>query len=215
LLILGPVAGIAATISDVLTVSDTQGFFSTSSLLESQEPGAITISFPGSQRGLPEPNEMPSDFLTISPFTVTLTSDADGPGPDLGEFGTFQFRIAATSNVASPAGVSDILAVNGLTQNLLESQEPGAVTIPVSALTLPLAEGGSSALSDTLSISDFTVMLSSVGGGPDVGEQGFDTITISAFSDVPEPSTLILVGLGLAGVLACGCKQRLTQKSER
>jgi hypothetical protein len=61
-------------LSDVLTVSDTLGFSMTMQLMESQEPGKVSIVFPARVLDITNPDGTQlSDILSISSFTVTLS----------------------------------------------------------------------------------------------------------------------------------------------
>lgn len=197
----------ADAISDVLTVSDTLGFSMTMPLMESQEPGKVSIVFPGRVEDLTNPaGTRLSDILSISSFTITLSSDGDTGGGEPPERGPNikPIVITARSDRNTASGISDTLSVTGhRSKSILEAGEPAEVTISVAARSVPFGAGG-----DSITISAFTVNLASLADQPgaDAGNMT-DTITISASSDpfpVPEPSTLTLVALALAGAGARG-----------
>ena len=205
LLVCGARMALADAISDVLTVSDTLGFSMTMQLMESQEPGQVSIVFPARVLDITNPGGTQlSDILSISSFTVTLTSDGDtseGPEPAEAALPPIVTTITAVSDQNTSTGISDTLTVTGHPAvSILESAEPFDVIIPIAARSMPFGNGG-----DSLTISAFTVDLVSLRDQPgaDVGSLT-DTITINASSDpspIPEPSTLTLLGLGLAGAV--------------
>jgi hypothetical protein len=202
LLIFGVRMALADAISDVLTVSDTLGFSMTMQLMESQEPGQVSIVFPVRVLDITNPGGTQlSDILSISSFTVTLSSDgntSEGPEPPEAALPPIVTMITAVSDQNTSTGISDTLTVTGHPAvSILESAEPLDVIIPIAARSVPFGDGG-----DSLTISAFTVDLVSLRDQPgaDAGSLT-DTITINASSDaspIPEPSTLALLGLGLA-----------------
>jgi hypothetical protein len=205
LLVFGARITFADAISDVLTVSDTLGFSMTMQLMESQEPGKVSIVFPARVLDITNPGGTQlSDILSISSFTVTLSSDGDtseGPEPPEAALPPIVTTITAVSDQNTSTGISDTLTVTGHPAvSILESAEPLAVIIPIAARSVPFGNGG-----DSLTISAFAVDLVSLRDQPgaDVGNLT-DTITINASSDpspIPEPSTLALLALGLAGAV--------------
>ena len=205
LLVFGARMTLADGISDVLTLSDTLGFSMTMQLMESQEPGKVSIVFPARVLDITNPGGTQlSDILSISSFTVTLSSDgntSEGPEPAEAALPAIVTTITAVSDQNTPAGISDTLTVTGHPAvSILESAEPLDVIIPIAARSVPFGDGG-----DSLTISAFTVDLVSLRDQPgaDAGSLT-DTITINASSDpspIPEPSTLTLLGLGLAGAV--------------
>lgn len=204
LLASGAMTANADSVSDVLTVTDTLGFSMTMQLLESNEPGKITINFPGRVLEFTNADRTQlSDILTIGAFTVTLSSDGDtSEGPEAPEASPnpVVFTITGVSDENTTTGISDTLTVSGHPAvSILESAEPLDVVIPIAAMSIPFGDGG-----DTLTISAFSVDLVSLKDTPgaDFGSMT-DTITITATSDpppIPEPSTLALSALGLATV---------------
>ncbi len=196
LLVFGARMALADGISDVLTVSDTLGFSMTMQLLESQEPGKVSIVFPARVLDITNPGGTQlSDILSISSFMVTLSSDGNtsgGPEPPEAALPPIVITMTAVSDQNTPAGISDTLTVTGHPAvSILES---------IAARSVPFGDGG-----DSLTISAFTVDLVSLRDQPgaDAGSLT-DTITINASSDaspIPEPSTLALLGLGLAGAV--------------
>jgi hypothetical protein len=144
-----------------------------------------------------------SDILTIPAFTASLFSDGNAPGgaepPETGPFPIVQFKISADSDKNTASGISDTLTVNNRSVSILESAEPLTVRVAIGARTIPFGTGG-----DSLSIGAFTVELVSLGElpGGDGGEFVSDTVTISATSDVPEPSPQMLLAIALVGLIA-------------
>jgi hypothetical protein len=193
----------ADSISDSLTVSDSLGFSMTVQLMESQEPfGKATIVYPAQVFDLTNPGRTQlSDILSISAITVSVISDSDASpeGGTESPLAPVVITVTAASDQNTAAGVSDTLTVTGQPpKTILEANEPSEVTISVPARSILFGDGG-----DTLTISAFTANLVSLADTPgaDVGTMT-DTITINATSDsaVPEPSTLVLVGLALSGL---------------
>jgi len=74
LLVFGARMTLADGISDVLTLSDTLGFSMTMQLMESQEPGQVSIVFPARVLDIMNPGGTQlSDIFSISSLTVTLS----------------------------------------------------------------------------------------------------------------------------------------------
>ena len=211
LLALSSPATFADTISDQLYLTDLTGqYYFRGFLTESQEAnGQSTIALQIPEMSFPSMlvNGVPSDTLSISAFTVSLTSNSDtSTGPDLGESATVSLNIFAGSDSACLGFlVSDCLTVGNFpTATLTEAQEANgmssvSVNVPEYQQVLgPFENGGAG--SDVLTVTPFTVTLTSNGQSTGTGETFSDTLTVTALSDVPEPSMLLPVALmGLLG----------------
>jgi hypothetical protein len=226
LLLLVSGTAMADPISDRLVIFDSLGNKVQKTLFESQEPGTISATFPGVSIKLPESGGGTSDTFTVSPFTNSLTSDADvGTGPDRGESHTIITTVKITSNASG--GFSDILSATAFSPEtgqtvtfgpvtLTEAQEAAGttsitLTIPGFA-NAPLSEGAGVPASDTITSGDTILTLTSPNGtesGLDVGETLTYVLVEKFLSDVPEPSTLALLGVGLAGVLVRSRRRRM------
>ena len=203
----------ADTISDELYLTDLTGQYHFSGFLtENQEAnGQSTIALQIPEMSFPSMlvNGVPSDTLSIGAFTVSLTSNRDtSTGPDLGESAKVGLNIFAASDSGCLGFlVSACLTVGNFpTATLTEAQEANgmnsvSVNVPQYQQGLgPFENGGAG--SDVLTITPFTVTLTSNGQSTGSGETFSDTLTVTALSDVPEPS--MLLPLALMGLLSGG-----------
>jgi hypothetical protein len=212
-LLVGLFAQRAIAASDGLSVVDSTGFKKSLSLSESDERVSKTLSivYPGAKFTLgPKENgtKKDSDTLTIPIFRITLKSDADVSGPDIGESASLGIAAGADSDLSKL--ISDALAVvdtNGFkgTKTLTESDEAGGMktlTILYPGRTIVLGPDENN--SDTLTIPAFTATLVSdfpEVGVTDIAESARWSIGISASSDtVPEPTTWAMMLIGFAGL---------------
>jgi hypothetical protein len=155
LLVFGTRMTLADSISDVLTVSDTLGFSMTMQLMESQEPGSLSIVFPARVLDITNPGGTQlSDILSLSSFTVTLFSDgntSEGPEPPETAPPSIVTTITALSDQNTSTGISDTLTVTDHPAvSILESAEPLDVIIPNAARSVPFGDGGDSPHSNLL-----------------------------------------------------------------
>jgi hypothetical protein len=138
------------------------------SIAESGEPANVSLEIPAgsvdyAEAGVP-PTVGVSDRVMWAPFTITLVSDADtpGPGPDLPEAVLISYQLFSDQNAGST--VSDmfvahmILLQNGVITvtdktlaTISEANEGGIVPVDVPAQVITLSEGPG-AVSDTLSV---------------------------------------------------------------
>jgi hypothetical protein len=213
--------------SDTLSVKDAAGLFTGGgSLTEHDEDiGIDSITVPVNLVIPLGPNENfagSSDFLSIS-FTVELISDENITStlPDSPELASASLQVSASSDTTDcPSIYSDCLNVIGwdgkkYTANLPEGAEPGSTSVDVPGFEKFLAPfengNGLDDESDIFSVTGAHIELFSDAdqSGPDVGESFSDTITVGAVSDVPEPSTVVL--LASAATLLSGLLRKRKQ----
>jgi hypothetical protein len=200
-LILGCATATADTVSDTLFVTGPD-FSTTISVVEPKESVTVDISIPPIKIG---GSESPtSDTLTISTFSVKLTSDAAGDTPDPGEVvGPILIPFSVTSDPSKP---DDKLTVLGVSKS--------GETVHVFALPRTATVAG-----DTLTFSKIKFTLTSDPGKPDPTdgkpETFSGTISISANSDVPEPGARVLVGFGLLGLAGVVSRRRPSTSGSR
>jgi hypothetical protein len=178
-------------------------------------PAANTIVTDSPIVGPPEA----SDTITTSQFAVTLKSN-DPPrssGDDLGEK-VVAVEITFTSD-QGPAPFNDTLVVTEMgrpvasifcaTDNPLD---PGCKPVTVLPHTFDIPEPGGGS-SDILAIGSFDVSMvsdSDLEVTPDFSESGTH-LRVVAVSDIPEPRSALLLGIGLLVVIAAGwSRQRRT-----
>jgi PEP-CTERM motif-containing protein len=163
-----------------------------------------------------------SDVLTISAISGTFASDNDSPGgpPDSGESATaFDVQVQSDSDPTASGGTSDIMSLFSAGSLLVSAPflegDPESLGFS-SGLFVPLFEPGTSIVSDTLTISitgsfvsdgDPSTLGDSQSGAFQFDEAQFTqapgslfSVRVASDSTVPEPATLALLGMGLAGL---------------
>jgi hypothetical protein len=219
----------ASPISDVLVVADDHGFAMARVLTEADEAAGrllLSINYPGVTLSLTE-NGGTSDTLTIPAFTVTLQSDANQPPPtrDIAERASLRITVLATSDIGVFSDVLQVIDDMGfrMVDNLTEEQEAaGNLTISLNypGRVIRLLEDGSA--SDILTVPAFAVTLRSDANAvpptlsaSDPSEFEVVIIDVLAVSDVPSPSSLILVAIGLGCLVAYRWRMPDTAKGSR
>jgi hypothetical protein len=200
----------AAAISDTLAISDSNASctgigFATISESKTKESQAHVQCMTDAHLFDGTKN---SDRI-LSNIQVFMRSDVDkGTQKDHAEQDAVTIHITATS-LPDGGPTSDTLTVTitdtahiynfSQTVSIPElsngNDGPAAVIHMPSGFHVFGADGG-----DSISISGLVRMFSFPDKGTDGGETYSDTITILAKSDVPEPSSLLLLGTGLLGI---------------
>lgn len=210
-------AQVSDTLSATITRTDSRGTITSTRSVDdilqtTPEPGrSLEFDFSGPNAiTLQDTGGGISDTLTITPFTVLLTSDSPNGGPDLAETLTVAL-INAFSDGNPSTGPSDTLTLFGLPTAAISEPngEPANIALTFPAQTFCLGPGENppgvlGGCSDTLFISSFTADLRSdanMAGEPPSPAQLW-TLTINATSDVavPEPASLAILGFSLLGM---------------
>jgi type VI secretion system secreted protein VgrG len=160
-------------------------------------------------------------FANSTQLTGTLTLDAQG-----NQDAIFIFQIGSTLTTASSSTVN---VLNGGINNGIFWQVGSSATLGTSTLfsgniladqsitlntSAKILCGRAIALVGAVTMDNNTISnncsADSINEGNDFGSLGYSAAETSTSSNVPEPSTLALLGLGFCGLLAKGFKRRRT-----